>query len=239
MYELEVVVDNAADLAANDQDAFAMLRRQGFGASDSSVLLGVNPFPDGTIEKLMEQKRAAYVTDAEKAIGQMINVRIGNDLEPLILKKFQQRFNIAEEDVQKPTAMYRIKDTALTVNYDGILELAGFDIPVECKYVSMYGGKYYQLGKATSTNTLPLGGDIAPLGDEVNVIYLNKRAEEAGIPIYYYTQIQQQMMGKNAPWAYLVALFHKTWEIEVFTVNADPKVWDILKHTANALWKRI
>ena len=92
--ELKVLIDNASDLAKHDPEYFAMIRRVGFGASDSSILLGVNPFPNGTIEKLIEQKKSKHLTPDELAIGQMVNVRKGVDLEPLILQKFREKYGI-------------------------------------------------------------------------------------------------------------------------------------------------
>ena len=234
-YELIVEVPNASELAKENSDAFAMIRRRGFGASDSSVLLGVNPFPDGTIEKLLNQKRSQFVTPEELAIGQNVNVRKGADLEPLILQKFMDKYKLMNHQISKPTEMFRIKGTALTVNYDAIFELPPYRVPVECKYVSPYAGKYYQYNKALGT-TLKMGGDLANLGTVVNGIYLTKRAEEAGIPIYYYTQIQQQMMGLNAPFGFLTVLVDKTWEIETFLIQADPQVHQKLLEVAEQAW---
>jgi hypothetical protein len=240
MYELKVIVEGASKLAASNQELFAMIRREGFGASDSSVLLGVNPFPDGKIDKLIEQKRSPVVTEAEMAIGRLVNVRKGSDLEPIIMRKFEEQFKLTPDRLIKPDDMYRIGDTPLTVNYDGILELPPYRVAVECKYVSAYGGKYYKQEKAVQQGKpLPLGKDLEDFGVVVDHVYLMKRAEEAGIPIYYYTQIQQQLLGLNAPWGYLAALFDKDWELYVFLVMADPKVQHLLVQTAEREWAKI
>jgi len=238
IYELIVEVPNASELARTDNEAFAMVRRRGFGASDSSVLLNVNPFPDGTMEKLLEQKRSRFITAEEMAIGQNVNVRKGADLEYLILDKFIKKFNVAPQLINKPSEMFRIGGTALTVNYDAIMEVKPFRIPVECKYVSPYAGKYYNFTKSIR-DVLKMEGTLANLGTEVNNLYLNKRAEEAGIPIYYYTQIQQQMMGLNAPFAYLTVLVDKTWEIETFLVQADPQVHQKLLEVSTKAWELV
>lgn len=235
---LKVIVEDAAELARTDQEAFSMIRRVGFGASDSSIILGVNPFPDGTIEKLLAQKRTQYVTPEERAIGQMVNVRKGVDLEPIIMRKFQEAYDIPEERIQKPPAMYRIDDSPLTVNYDGVLQVPPFQVPVECKFVSTYGGKYYDTTKAMGSS-LSMGIDIKDLGDEVNEMYLAARSKEAGIPIYYYTQIQQQLFGLNAEFGYLAALFDKDWELKTFLVMADPKVQARLRVLAEVYWNQI
>ena len=69
---LEVVVENAADLAANDKEAFTKIRRAGLGASDSSIILGVNKWT--TLEELVMQKRSPEITQEELDIGNKINV---------------------------------------------------------------------------------------------------------------------------------------------------------------------
>lgn len=237
--ELKVIVENASDLAKNDQEAFVMIRRVGFGASDSSILLGVNPFPDSTIKKLIDQKRSETITADELRIGQMVNVRKGADLEPLILQKFIEKFNIQEDKIEKPTAMYRIGDTPLTVNFDGVwhMPMNSAKVPIECKFVSLYGMKYYQFEKSIEHyEHIP---NLMNLGVEVNNIYLIKRAEEVGIPIYYYTQIQQQLLALNAPFGYLAALVDKDWELRVFPVVADVQVQNRLLEVAKELWLEI
>ena len=234
---LKVIAENAAMLSQTDQEQFALLRRAGFGASDSSIILGVNPFPDGTIAKLLEQKRSPVVTQSELDIGQLVNVRKGADLEPIILRKFREKFNVTEDYIEKPSAMYRIEDTPLTVNFDGIYIVPPYTVPVECKFISTYGAKYYNMGKAISNlNALY---DLKELGTEVNSIYLTRRAEEAGIPIYYYTQIQQQLLALNAPYGYLAALFDKDWELRTFAVMSDERVQNKLMEVAKLLWGQL
>ena len=237
--ELKVISHDASHLAKHDNEAFALLRRAGFGASDSSVLLGVNPFPNNTLADLIKQKQSNTMTDNERAIGQMVNVRKGSDLEPIILEKFIEKFNIQENKVEKPTAMYRIGDTPLTVNFDGIWEMPmkSFRVPVECKFVSTYGGKYYQFEK--SIDHYGQVYDLMNLGVEVNNIYLMRRAEEAGIPIYYYTQVQQQLLALGAPFGYLAALVDKDWTLRVFPVVADAQVQLALMEVAEEQWKLI
>lgn len=238
---LIVLVENAAELSRNNQDEFRKIRRMGFGASDSSILLGVNPFPNGTITELLAQKRSPVATQAEIDIGNMVNVRKGSDLEPIIMRKFEQQFNLEEGLVEKPEAMYGIKDTHLTVNFDGVLPIPPFKVPVECKFVSAYGGKHYNLGKAALPG-LPLTSymyDLMPLGSEVSSIYLMRRAEEAGIPIYYYTQVQQQLLALKAPFGFLAALFDKDWELRVFTIMADPLVHKALLEADEKYWQQI
>lgn len=243
---LEVEVEDASFLAAEDQEAFAMIRRVGFGASDSSILLGVNPFPDGKIETLIQQKLATSVTDKELAIGKMVNVRKGSDLEPLIMKKFEEAFGIDEGLLVKPKAMYRIPDTPLTVNFDGVLTLHEHEIPVECKFASIYGHRYYDLSKSVAepekgqVKGLPMPRDPIPEGDEpVTAKYILRKAKEAGIPVYYYTQVQQQLLASRAPFAYLTALCDKDWTLRTFTVLADHAVQEKLRRVAEDAWEKV
>ena len=235
--ELKVLIDNASYLAKHDPETFALIRRVGFGASDSSILLGVNPFPDNTLTNLIMEKQSNVVSARELAIGQMVNVRKGTDLEPIIMSKFEERFN---REVTKPEAMYQIGDTPLTVNYDGVMAVtSSCSVPVECKFLSTYGAKYYNMSKQIMGDELPMVYDLEDLGDMVNGVYLTKRAAEAGIPIYYYTQIQQQMLGLNAPFGYLTALFDKDWELKTFLVMADEQVQKKLLEVAEDTWKMI
>jgi len=235
---LKTLVDNASLLSKTDQKAFAMVRRMGFGASDASILLGVNPFPNGTIKLLIEQKRSDTLTADEVAIGQMVNVRKGSDLEPLILQKFQEKYMVADNKLKKPEAMYGIKGTQLTVNFDGVLSLGILDIPVEIKYVSTYGEKYYEFSKCMGP-VLDYNYDGEVPLVEVVPEYVAMKAKQAGIPVYYYTQLQQQMMALNAPFGYLCVLLDKTWEIKVFKVSADKNIWDELATRSNDLWKQV
>ena len=110
---LEIAV---ADIDQFSNDDYIILRRQGFGASDSSILLGVNPYK--TLPELIKEKASNVITAEERAIGEKAAVRKGRDLEPLIIVKFQEAF---KKECIKPKDMYRIKNTnCLTVNFDGV-----------------------------------------------------------------------------------------------------------------------
>lgn len=233
---LKIVCEDASILAAEDQVAFAMMRRQGFGASDSSILLGVNPFPDGTIEKLIAQKVSKTITVEELAIGEMVNVRKGNDLEPLILKKFTDKYG---KEVHKPKPMYRIGDTPLTVNFDGLMAIGGTYVPVECKFVSTYAVKHWDTGKALG-DELTFGGTTAiPYFTGVIENYIEDCARACGIPIYYYTQLQQQLLALDAPVGYLTALFDKDWQLRTFVIPSNRVIQDYLLEQARAVWARV
>ena len=49
---LEIVVPNAYELAVNDKEGFVKIRRNGFGASDSAIYLGVNKWT--TVDQLID-----------------------------------------------------------------------------------------------------------------------------------------------------------------------------------------
>ena len=58
--ELAVDKEDIARLAQEDPVQFALLRRRGFGASDSSIILGVNHWTK--LPDLIAQKNSAEVT---------------------------------------------------------------------------------------------------------------------------------------------------------------------------------
>ena len=230
---LEVVVENAADLAANDKEQFALIRRQGLGASDSSTVLGISKW--NSVESLINQKRSLYVTPEELAIGEKPNVRMGADLEPFILNWFCRD---ADVDVYKPEPMYRLKEYPfLTINYDGIME-GVVDIPVEIKCVSVFAHKYWDWDKAIEFGSAPAPKPDVPFGGNIQN-YIAERAEQCGIPDYYYTQVQQQLLGVNSDHAYLVALDVKEWRICTFYVEQDELVQTYLIDAANDVWNKV
>ena len=71
------------DKLPNEQ--YALVRKQGLGTSDSSIVVGVNPYK--TVTELINEKARDYITEEEKAVGNELAVRKGVDLEPLIIKK--------------------------------------------------------------------------------------------------------------------------------------------------------
>ena len=237
--DLEVVVEDASYLAAEDQKAFAMIRRVGFGASDSSILLGVNPFPDGKIEKLIAQKKSETITANERAIGKLVNVRKGADLEPLILEKFQKRYGLADSFIKKPKAMYRIPGTPLTVNFDGVMKMGDFQVPVECKFVSTAGERYWSIGRALGDHLLTGNGYEKEIDEPDLQKYITKKALQSGMPSYYYTQVQQQILALKAPVGYLTAIFDKTWELRTFIVEEDERIQEELLKRAKQYWAEV
>lgn len=185
---LMIAIPNILELS---EEEYALARRNGFGASDASVYLNLQS-QWKTIQDLVVEKCTPYITDEERAIGEKEVVRKGRDLEPLILQKAEKELGIP---IEKPTAMYRHKEyDFMTINYDGVATTPDGLIPVECKFVSVYGNKYYN------------------------------RDEPEGIPEYYRAQLHQQMIGLNAPYGYLAALFDKGWVFHLFKIRRDEKL---------------
>lgn len=231
-YGLTVVCDNAYDLALHDKPAFVQLRRNGLGASDSSIYLGVNKFTN--LDKLIEQKLATELTQEEIEVGEKEAVRKGADLEPIILNKFEEW---AGFETYKPRAMYRIDEVPwLTVNFDGIIKLQEQHIPVEAKYVSPYANKYWDRSKCIKA--VYEGNPKLCAGIDVTA-HVIEEASLYGIPPYYYTQLQQQLLGLNAPFGYLVALFDKGWELGVYKIFADKFTQQGIKNISRTVWQNI
>ena len=191
----------------------------------------MNPFTD--VDTLIAQKLSPVVTDEEKAIGEKESVRKGADLEPLILEKFEQWSGL---DTYKPDAMYQLVDAPqLTVNFDGIIDLSQY-IPVEAKYISPYANKYWDRSKRL--NAVHEGTARICAGNSIED-HIQSEAELYGVPPYYYTQLQQQLLALQAPFGYLVGLFDKGWELGVYKIFADKAAQEALVERSAVLWKTI
>lgn len=229
---LRIDTENAYDSAVMDKKAFILMRRNGLGGSDSSVLLGVNPYKK--LEDLITDKCMTHVTPMELAVGDKVNVRKGSDLEPLILQKFSEW---SGETVYKPNTMFRFNDpTCLTINFDGVVFKDDFQFPVEAKFVSTFADKYWKTSNALPHYCTP-NSPVLPGG--VLKHHIETAASLYGIPAYYYTQIQQEMMGLNAPYGYLAALFDRDWTLRVYRIYKDECVQHALKTEGAAIWKTI
>lgn len=229
---LRIVCNNAYSLAKYDKEAFIMLRRNSIGASDSSIILGVNPFSDTA--KLIEQKCTQGITEEELAVGEKENVRKGADLEPLILEKFEEWSGMP---TYKPDSMYQlVKFPQLTVNFDGIICLDSTYIPVEAKFVSTYANKYWDRSKAIDAPHI--GFPVRCAGRDIQT-HILESAQAYGIPPYYYTQVQQQLLALNAPFGYLAAIFDKGWEFKVFKIFADLPTQTSLVDLSQKVWETI
>lgn len=211
---LDVAIGNVQSMS---NEEYALVRKNGFGASDSSILCGVNLYK--TMQQLITEKNAKYLTQEEKEVGEKPIVKKGYDLEPIILNKAEEQL---KRTIHKPDDMFKFKDVdGLTVNYDGVLELEdSILIPVEAKLVSKYGEKYYNKSiseaVAKTIDVTVEGTDLAS--------HIKRKALKLGIPAYYYTQVQQEIAGLDAPYGYLAAMFDETWSFKLFYIPRDEYV---------------
>lgn len=230
---MEILIE---DVSALNEDEYALARRKGLGASDSSILLGVNPYKQRS--DLIVEKRSKVITDEERAIKMKDAVRKGFDLEPLILQKYVKLTGNPEPI--KPTSMYRIKQTpCLTINFDGVSAIDGCLIPVEAKYVTPYGDKYYNRNNAFKREfgECSLVRNCRAYTDGIDRI--KAKAEACGIPPYYYTQVQQQIYGLGSPFGLLTALHDKGWETVVYFIPRDEECIRNIIISGTKTWMKI
>ena len=217
---LKVKVKNINEVS---EEEYALLRKESFGGSDASILCGVNLYKN--INQLITEKNNKFLTEEEKEVGKKAIVRKGRDLEPIILDKASKELGI---EITKPTSMYKfLKAPILTLNYDGVCEKDNILIPIEAKLVSKWGEKYYNKEKTLEENAAI---DMKIEGDTLEA-HIKRKALRIGIPAYYYTQVQQELMGLNAPYGYLAVLFDESWDFKLYLVKADEyvqnKIYDI------------
>lgn len=207
IHKPKVYLKNVSDLT---EEQYALVRKDSFGASDVASLIGIG---FSTLEEVILSKSRPYVTEEELAIGQKPNVRKGKDLESLILDKYNKEFGVT---CVKPKDMYQIIP-GLTVNYDAWRMDPDQITPVEVKFVSTFGGKYYRRDK--DRVLIDIGPSKIIKGDITEHVKL--QSEYYGIPDYYYTQVQTQLMGTRASYGELCALFEKDWNIQVYRIYRD------------------
>ena len=82
--ELDIEVD-IANIDQYPNQEYALLRKNGLGTSDSSIVLGVNPYK--SLSDLIAEKCRNYLTEEELEVGDKSAVRKGRELEPLIIHK--------------------------------------------------------------------------------------------------------------------------------------------------------
>lgn len=231
---LKVEIENIDAFLANDREGFALLRKNGLGGSDSSIVLGVNPYTSR--QELIQQKARDGLTEEEKAVSEKTAVRKGNDLEPLIIEKTSKFLNT---EIFKPKDMYRYKDYPwLTMNFDGVAEGEKGYYPVEIKVVTIYGQKHYNFNKAFFDETqgiFPIPENYA--ASEINTI--ETKAMQYGIPPYYYTQLQDEMMALNAEFGLLSVLRDSDWRVFTFYIHRDPFVQSRLITEGFKVWQEV
>ena len=204
------------------EEEYALVRKNSFGASDVASLINIG---FSNLEDVILTKSRPYLTEEEMEIGKKPNVRKGKDLESLILDKYNKEFNVV---CTKPTDMFQIVP-GLTVNYDAWRMDPTQIIPIEIKFVSTFGGKYFRRDKYNVL--IDLGPSNIVRGDLAQ--HVKEQAEYYGIPDYYYTQVQSQIMGTKSEYGELCALFEKDWNIQVYRIYRDThferKIKEILK----------
>lgn len=237
--ELDIEIDiKGIDQYPNEE--YALLRKNGLGTSDSSIILGVNPYTSKS--DLIAEKCRDYLTEDELAVGDKSAVRKGRELEPLIIYKHSQ---VMGRDIIKPIDMYRHKDYPfIKFNFDGVVDkLYNEDgtyqyIPDEIKVVTIYGRKHYQFDRAFFAEGTGWKGVLPPHIDEEN-LDIEGKAALYGIPPYYYTQLQQQIFGLKAPYGFLTVLNEANWQIYSFFVWRDQKVINQLIIEDSKTWNTI
>lgn len=232
---IEVLVADIDSVLERSNDEFALIRKQGLGGSDSSAVLGVNPYNSRT--SLIQEKARNKLTQEELEVGNKVAVRKGRDLEPIIIQKASKYLGY---DVFKPKDMYRFKDTPwLTMNFDGVArEEDGQYFPVEIKVVTMYGQKHYDFNKAMfdeamGIRNLPMNYAMS----EINTV--ETKALQYGIPPYYYTQLQQEMMALDAPYGLLSVLRDSDWRFFTFYIHKDPYVQSRIITEGYKVWEEV
>lgn len=225
------------DVAVLSDEEYALARRVGLGASDAPAYLGLYSMFGKSEATVIQNKCATELTAEEKEIGEKVNVRKGKDLEPIILQKFTEQTGI---HVIKPTFMYRIKDfNYLTINFDGVGIVKEQAIPVEAKFTSTYGDRYwnYDRVKAVCHETfLPETLDftrssIAAHCDEAFNYY--------GVPAYYYAQVQQQMLGLGSDIGVVASLRDKDWTLYPFWIFRDDWLQKQIIAEGYRIWQKV
>lgn len=218
---LPIQVD-VADIDLLPNEEYAMLRKDGFGCSDSSILVGVNPYT--TFGQLIKEKSETQLSEEEKAVGQKTAVIKGRELEPFIIQKNAQ---ITGRKLIKPVDMYRHKEFPfLTVNFDAVMEARNSDnsliyFPDEIKVSTYYGAKHYDRKKAYFREREGYFDPPDPgiFTSKTNTI--EQKAVQVGIPPYYYTQLQMEMFHLNAPFGFLTVLFENEWQLCTWIAYQD------------------
>ena len=214
-------------------EGFTLIRRDGFGGSDSSVLLGVNPY--STLSEIIKQKTTTTLSQEELETGKQTAVMKGNDLEPLIIQKFTDQMGL---ETFKPTDMYRFKEYPyLTMNFDGITGDAEQYIPVEIKVVTKRGERQYNQHNCIyieDRGHYPIPKNLANSNNSWQT-----KAAHYGLPTYYYTQLQAEMFACNAPFGFLCVLWESDWRIRVHVVHKDQAAWNAIIVQGHKAWQKV
>ena len=139
--------------------------------------------------------------------------------------------------------MYRFKEYPyLTMNFDGVTDLKGKQyVPVEIKVCTFKGEKHYNKFKALFDEALPEGAQARPEQTDISEgnLSIEERAAHYGIPPYYFTQLQQEMMALDAPFGFIAVLFESDWYVRIFKVWKDPKTQNAIILNGYKIWKKV
>ena len=245
---LVVLHPNAANCTEKE---FALLRRQGLGASDASIYLGLQTKWRDT-EDLIRNKLSKELTEDELDMQKKLAPKMGHATEDLNLQLFSDFMGLtATKDVK----MYQLKEYPyLTINFDGICVENDKQIPVEAKLVGVFADKYWNFADCTGNKIEDAQGHILSVAHNNNehwgapptqlttstvLAHCEQAANIYGIPAYYYAQIQQQMLGLDAPYGYFTVLRLKKMEHHVFKVWADDWLQKKIVLQGYRVWERI
>jgi hypothetical protein len=239
--QLQINID-IAEIDKYPNEAYALLRKNGFGTSDSSIVLGVNPFT--TRQQLVEEKCRDYLTQEELEIGTKEAVVKGRELEPIIIAKHMEIMN---KKIIKPVDMFSHKDFPwLKFNFDGVVDKDYLEdgkyqyIPDEIKVLTRKGKRHYNLEKAWFEEIAGFNDqNIHPPFEKGSINTIQDKAAAIGIPPYYYTQLQQQMLGLNAPFGYLTIMTEWDWRVYSFFVWRDDDTLMDLIIQGSKLWNMV
>lgn len=105
--------------------------------------------------------------------------------------------------------------------------------PVEIKVATIRGQHHYNPMKAVySEDRLyrdqnPWIEAPVPLTEQqLRTMTVEQKAQYFGVPIYYYPQVQQEMMACDANGGFLSVLFESEWIVHLFYIQKDPIVWN-------------
>ena len=224
------------DIDKLDETGFAAARNDTFGASDSAVLLGVAYSSRNVTMKTKDELLNEKVNNFwNEEISSKASVRKGKDLEvPIIVPKLEEMLNAY---VLKPKDMY-VNKKGLATNFDGVLFEAEINdedliigyhpVPLEIKVCTVWARKNYDWNKAVSEFDKDIKLEIPkdlPLREGIPIEeHIELKATHFGIPKYYYTQLQQQIMFLGADHGHLAVMDDSEWTIYIFTVPRDDVV---------------
>lgn len=219
-----------------------MLRKKGLGACDVSIFLGTMGTFGKTIDSLITDKLTMRYTDQDREISEKPSVRMGRDLEDMVLAKAAASLG---KPVVKAKEMFRmLKYPYLTMNLDGVT-VHDFGtpeqcfIPVEAKVVTTFGDKYYDWEKASRVFHVEPAFEGKANDATSRQAYIDHMAAIVGIPPYYYVQVQHELLGMGTDKGYLAALRIKDWQLHIFAVTANPMIQSWIITEGFAVWSRI